>query len=69
MSGQRAAFPTGVCDWSKPGVDQQPTIPWMTYQNAMGGVVTGGVPLGSPPQSTPCDRAAHGWKAGSQNAC
>src|SRR6202035_901165 len=21
-------FPGGVCDFSKPGVDQQPTIPW-----------------------------------------
>jgi hypothetical protein len=31
------AFPTGVCDWSKAGVDQQPTIPWQTYQDRMGG--------------------------------
>ena len=29
----RKAFPTGVCDWSKPGVDQQGTIPWQTYQD------------------------------------
>ena len=27
-------FPSGVCDWSKPGVDQAPTIPWQTYQTA-----------------------------------
>jgi Tannase-like family of unknown function (DUF6351) len=27
-------FPEGVCDWSKPGVGQQPTIGWQTYQNA-----------------------------------
>jgi hypothetical protein len=40
------AFPTGVCDWSKPGVDQQPTIPWMTYQD-----VVGGRPLGPAPAS------------------
>jgi hypothetical protein len=40
------AFPTGVCDWSKPGVDQQPTIPWMTYQDRVGGR-----PLGAAPAS------------------
>ena len=44
-------FPKGVCDFSKPGVDQQPTIPWMTYQNAKGQVIYGGRPLGSPPVS------------------
>jgi Tannase-like family of unknown function (DUF6351) len=42
-------FPGGVCDWSKPGVDQQPTIPWQTYQNASGGVIYGGKPLGPAP--------------------
>jgi hypothetical protein len=30
-------FPDGVCDWSKPGVGQQPTIPWMTYIAGPGG--------------------------------
>ena len=45
------AFPTGVCDYSKPGVGQQPTIPWLTYQDASGGVVYGGAPLGPAPQS------------------
>jgi hypothetical protein len=44
-------FPSGVCDYSKPGVDQQPTIPWMTYQNAKGKVIYGGRPLGKPPVS------------------
>jgi hypothetical protein len=46
-------FPDGVCDFSKPGVDQQPTIPWQTYQNdAAGGSVTyGGTQLGQPPAS------------------
>jgi Tannase-like family of unknown function (DUF6351) len=42
-------FPNGVCDWSKPGVDQQPTIPWQTYQNASGSVIYGGQPLGPAP--------------------
>ncbi|MBV9039596.1 MAG: hypothetical protein JOZ68_01220 [Acidimicrobiia bacterium] len=46
-------FPVGVCDYSKPGVDQQPTVPWLTYQNAHGGVVYGGTPMGPAPVSTP----------------
>src|SRR5262249_13863190 len=41
-----AAFPSGVCNWTKHGVDQQPTVPWQTYQNG-----PGGQPLGPPPQS------------------
>ena len=49
----QALFPNGVCDFSKPGVDQQPTIPWQTYQNdaAGGSVIYGGTPLGQPPTS------------------
>jgi len=42
-------FPDGVCDWSRPGVSQQPTIPWQTYQDAGGSVVYGGRPLGPAP--------------------
>jgi hypothetical protein len=49
----QAIFPSGVCDWSLPGVGQQPTIPWQTYQNATGAVIYGGVPLGPAPVSTP----------------
>ena len=45
-------FTTGVCDFSKPGVGQQPTIPWMTYQNAKGKVIYGGRAMGAPPVST-----------------
>jgi Tannase-like family of unknown function (DUF6351) len=45
------AFPGGVCDWSKPGVDQTGAIPWLTYQDAEGKVVYGGQPLGDPPRS------------------
>jgi hypothetical protein len=44
-------FPNGVCDYSKRAVDQQPTVPWMTYQNAHGQVIYGGRPLGKPPVS------------------
>jgi Tannase-like family of unknown function (DUF6351) len=43
------AFPSGVCDWSKPGVDQRGTIPWQTYQDASGHVIYGGRPLGPAP--------------------
>jgi hypothetical protein len=46
-------FPSGVCDFSRRGVDQQRTIPWQTYQNdaAGGSVIYGGTPLGPPPKS------------------
>jgi hypothetical protein len=44
-------FPTGVCDYSKPAVGQQPTIPWLTYQDAKGHVIYGGKPLGRAPAS------------------
>ena len=40
------AFPTGVCDYSKPPVGQQPSVPWLTF--AAG---PGGRPLGDPPGS------------------
>jgi hypothetical protein len=53
------AFPTGVCDWSKPGVEQQPTIPWQSYQDAAGAVVYGGRPLGAAPK-----RSGAGWSSG-----
>jgi hypothetical protein len=46
----RAAFPTGVCDWSRPGPEQQGAIPWMGYQDgAQGAVIYGGRPLGAAP--------------------
>lgn len=38
----QALFPEGVCDFSRPGVDQQGTIPWQTYQESGGNVVYGG---------------------------
>jgi Tannase-like family of unknown function (DUF6351) len=40
------AFPTGVCDYSKPPVGQQPSIPWITFADG-----PGGRPLGDPPTS------------------
>jgi hypothetical protein len=44
----RQTFPDGVCDYSKPGVGQQPSKPWMTFAGG-----PGGQPLGPPPQSVP----------------
>jgi hypothetical protein len=46
------AFPGGVCDWSKRGVDQRPTLPWRTYQDAKGNVVYGGTSLGPAPSGS-----------------
>jgi hypothetical protein len=47
------AFPSGVCDYSKPGVGQGPTTTWKTYQDANGNVIYGGAALGPPPVSVP----------------
>ena len=44
------AFPTGVCDFSKPGIGQQDTIAWQTYQRGDGSVVYGGQKLGPAPR-------------------
>ena len=46
----QATFPTGVCDFSKPGVGFQPTVPWLTYANG-----AGGTPLPPAPTSKPGD--------------
>jgi hypothetical protein len=46
-----SAFPDGVCDFSKPGVDQRGAVPWLTYQDKKGRVIYGGKPLGKPPRS------------------
>jgi hypothetical protein len=41
----QATFPTGVCDYSTPGVSQQgPKATWLTFANG-----PGGEPLGAPP--------------------
>jgi hypothetical protein len=41
----QAVFPEGVCDYSKPALGEQPSIPWLRHDGA------GGVPLGAPPSS------------------
>jgi hypothetical protein len=47
----KGAFPGGVCDYTKPGVEQQPSIPWMTFAGG-----PGGRPLGPAPRSAPLHR-------------
>jgi Tannase-like family of unknown function (DUF6351) len=38
-------FPSGVCDWTKPGVSQAPSLPWLTYDGAVGGKPLGPAPV------------------------
>ncbi len=45
----QAAFPSGVCDFSKAAVDRQTSVPWMTYADGPGT----GHALPAPPVSTP----------------
>lgn len=33
-----AVFPNGVCDWNRPGVGQQPAVPWLSFATRPGGV-------------------------------
>ena len=42
------AFPTGVCDWKRPPVGFEPSIPWLTYEKG-----PGGAPLPPAPTSQP----------------
>lgn len=49
-------FPHGVCDFSKPGVAQQPTVAWQTYQDSQGNVIYGGTALPPAPTSS-----GQGW--------
>ena len=47
----QSAFPDGVCDWSRPSVGYEPSMPWTTYADG-----PGGRPLGVAPKSTPTSR-------------
>jgi hypothetical protein len=42
------AFPTGACDWSKPPVGFQPSVPWLTFEGG-----PSGQPVPPPPDSHP----------------
>jgi len=52
------AFPRGVCDYARPGVGQQRTVAWQSYQDdaAGGAVVYGGKALGHAPKGS-----GEGW--------
>jgi hypothetical protein len=50
LAALAGAFPTGVCDFSKPGVGFQPTVPWLSYAGG-----PGGTPLPPTPVSKPGD--------------
>ena len=51
----QAVFPEGVCDFTKPGVSQQPTIPWQQYGTAEAAV------YGGKPMPTPAANSGQGW--------
>lgn len=42
------AFPGGVCDYRRPGVGQQPSVPWMTFADGPGGRPAGPAPISTP---------------------
>jgi hypothetical protein len=41
----RAVFPSGVCDWTKPGVGQVPADGWTTFGDGPGGKPLGPAPV------------------------
>ena len=47
----KKAFPTGVCDYGRPGIGQRGALGWLTFQDDKGRVVYGGKPLGPAPRS------------------
>jgi len=49
-SSLRAAFPSGVCDFSRRGMDQRPSVSWLSFANG-----PGGQPIGPAPRSHPED--------------
>ncbi|MES2883839.1 MAG: DUF6351 family protein [Pseudomonadota bacterium] len=44
-ASMQATFATGVCDYSKPGVGTQMTVPWLDYSKGPGGVALGAAPV------------------------
>ena len=54
----QAVFPGGVCDYSKPGRGQQQAQTWLTYSDASGKVVYGGLNLPGVPT-----HSAQGWSS------
>jgi hypothetical protein len=56
-----AAFPAGVCDYSKPGLGQQSTIAWQRYIRPDGTVVVGGEPIPTAPENNDGGFSARGF--------
>ena len=57
----REAFPTGVCDYSRPGLGQRDTVAWLRYHKGVDGdVIYGGRRLGPAPRNS-----GRGWTSGS----
>ena len=54
----KTTFATGVCDYSKPGIGFQDSVPWLTYQDAAGNVIYGGGAMGAAPLSQSFGRGA-----------
>lgn len=52
-SQMQAIFPDGVCDYTKAGNTQRPTVTWQTYIQPDGTVVYGGTPLPSTSSKSP----------------
>jgi hypothetical protein len=44
----QSAFPAGVCDYSRPGIDQVTPEPWQTFANGSGGKSLGRAPVSVP---------------------
>jgi hypothetical protein len=44
----RKAFPRGVCDYSKPSIGAQRSIPWLTFAGGPGGRTLGASPVSKP---------------------
>jgi hypothetical protein len=42
------AFPSGVCNWRRPGVDQRPSVPWLSFAEGPGGESLGPAPRSRP---------------------
>jgi hypothetical protein len=44
----QGAFPSGVCDFSRPPVGFQPNVSWLTYRQGPGGIPLGAAPVAVP---------------------
>jgi hypothetical protein len=49
-------YPPGVCNYDVPGVDQGPTVPWLTYTTGPGGQPMGSIPISRPLDSVHVNR-------------